>query len=125
MRRLLAAKTLIMYVAGNILRHEYNKEDVIITSPQVALVTEGNFWDLPKLVGKSNYDCVSLDGCTADECPFTSKEQGFFTCDNCLYRMAKRRFADSSFKVVTFSRYAIDPSIARETSVLSSMNLLI
>jgi Rad3-related DNA helicase len=113
-----AGKTVDLYVLGRILEKEYGLEKIVFTSPQVALITEGNLFDLPKLVGKRNYPCLAIAGCTAEECPFTSKEEGFAVCEDCSYRVAKNKFRSSKFGATTFARYVADPSINSETSVL-------
>ena len=113
-----AGKTLDLYVFGRILEKEFGLEKITFTSPQVALIESGNLFDLPKLVGKRNYPCLGIDGCTAEECPFTSKEEGFVVCDGCSYRLARNRFRAAAFGATTFARYVADPSIHSETSVL-------
>lgn len=113
-----AGKSLDLYILGKILEKEYNLSKIIYTSPQVALITEGKLFDLAKLVGKSNYSCSAIPDCTADDCPFTSKEEGFSSCDNCSYRSAKKVFKESDFGATTFHRYLADPSIYSECSAL-------
>lgn len=113
-----SGKSVDLYVLGRILEKEYGLEKIIFTSPQVALITEGNLFDLPKLVGKRNYPCLAIDGYTAEECPFSCKEEGFSVCQDCSYRIAKNKFRDAKFGAMTFLRYSVDPSIYSETSVL-------
>jgi energy-coupling factor transporter ATP-binding protein EcfA2 len=113
-----SGKTVILYVFGRILEKEYGLDKVVFTSPQVALIESGNLFDLPKLVGKRNYSCRGLEGCTAEECPFTSKEEGFAKCEDCHYREARKYFQSAKFGATTFSRYLIDPSINSKTEAL-------
>lgn len=113
-----SGKSVDLYVLGKILEKEYNLAKVVYTSPQVALIESGNLFDLPKLVGKRNYPCLGLVDCTAEECPFTSKEEGFAVCEDCSYRAAKKAFKESDFGAATFHRYLADPSIYSECSVL-------
>jgi len=113
-----SGKTIDLYVFGRIMEKEYGLENVTFTSPQVALIESGNLFDLPKLVGKSNYKCLAIEGCDASECPFTSKEEGFAICGDCPYRKARAKFKASKFGATTFARYVQDPSIYSETSVL-------
>ena len=113
-----SGKTVILYVLGRILEKEYGLDKVVFTSPQVALIESGNLFDLPKLVGKRNYRCLGLEGCTAEECPFTSKEEGFAKCEGCYYREARKYFQASKFGATTFSRYLTDPSIHSKTEAL-------
>jgi len=113
-----SGKSVDLYVLGKILEKEHNLAKVVYTSPQVALIESGNLFDLPKLVGKRNYPCLGLVDCTAEECPFTSKEEGFAVCEDCSYRAAKKAFKESDFGAATFHRYLADPSIYSECSVL-------
>lgn len=113
-----SGKTATLYTAGRILEHEYGVENIVFTSPQVALITEGNLFDLPKLVGKKNYKCCSIAEYTAEECPFRSTESGFASCGGCAYREAKARFKLAKFRATTFARYQADPSIYIENRVL-------
>jgi Rad3-related DNA helicase len=113
-----SGKGTMLYVLGRIFEKEYNLKNITFTSPQVALISSGNLFDIPKLTGKSNYPCLAIKDCFADECPFTSKEEGFSVCGDCPYRLAKAKFKQAKFGATTFSRYAADPSIFMETSVL-------
>lgn len=113
-----SGKGTMLYVLGRIFEKEYNLENITFTSPQVALISEGNLFDLPKLVGKGNYPCLAIKDICADECPFTSKEEGFSICKDCPHRLAKARYKQAKFGATTFSRYSTDPSIFMETSVL-------
>ncbi len=113
-----AGKTACLYVFGRVLEKEYGANRVVFTSPQVALITEGNLFDLPKLVGKRNYKCAAIKDYTAEDCPFSSQEDGFVACEKCLYRHAKYNFMNSGFGAVTFARYSIDPSIYTKTDNL-------
>ena len=113
-----AGKTACLYVFGRYLEKEQNIKKVTFTSPQVALIENGNLFDLPKLVGKRNYKCSAIKDYTAEDCPFTSKEDGFAACDRCKYRLAKQYYKDSDFGAVTFARYLADPSIYTATKVL-------
>jgi Rad3-related DNA helicase len=113
-----SGKTVSLYVFGRMLEKEYNLSKIMFTSPQVALVEAGNLFDLPKLVGKANYTCLGIKNCTAEDCPFTSKESGYAVCEDCPYRIAKANFKDALFGATTFSRYQIDPSIYSKTKVL-------
>lgn len=113
-----SGKTLDLYIFGRILEKEYNTKKVIFSSPQVTLIEQGNLFNLPKLVGKRNYKCLGLPECTAEECPFTAKEEGFGSCDRCSYRRAKAAFKMQDFGAVTLSRYLVDPSIYSKTKCL-------
>lgn len=113
-----SGKTLMLFILGKILEHEYNLHKIIYSSPQVVLVEEGDLLGLPKLTGRRNYPCNALAGCTAEDCPFTSKEDGFLACNNCSYRIAKAAFRDANFAATTFPRYLIDPQIFTETKGL-------
>ncbi len=113
-----AGKGVDLYVFGRVLEKEFGISKIVYTSPQVVLISESNLFDLPKLVGKRNYPCLAIEGCSAEECPFTSKEEGFAVCDQCSYRIAKNAFRNAKFGATTFARYVADPSINSETSVL-------
>lgn len=113
-----AGKTVILYCVGRILEKEFGIGNIVFTSPQVSLIEQGNLFDLPKLVGKSNYSCEAIEGCTAAECPFSSKEEGFVSCDDCTYRMAKRKFHEAKFKATTLARYFVDRTINCDAQVI-------
>ena len=113
-----SGKTIDLFVFGQVMQKEYSLEKVCFTSPQVSLIEQGNLFTLPKLVGKRNYKCLGVDGCTAEDCPFTSKETGFTVCEGCTYRAAKSAFKSAKFGATTFARFSADPSIHTETSVL-------
>lgn len=113
-----SGKTLSIFVFGRVLEKEYNVTNIIYSSPQVSLVTEGNLFDLPKLVGKRNYKCLGIANYTADDCPFRSCESGFVACDRCPYRLAKAKFRQANFKATTLARYQVDPSLYLDTNVL-------
>ena len=113
-----SGKTLDLYIFGKILSQEYNQEKIMFTSPQVALITEGNLFGLPKLVGRSNYKCNAIQGYTAEDCPFSACESGFLACNDCKYRLAKQAFRDAKFGAVTFARYLADPTIYQKTKIL-------
>ena len=55
-----AGKTLDLYIFGKILEKEYFVSNILFTSPQVSLIQEGNLFDLPKIVGKHNYECLGI-----------------------------------------------------------------
>lgn len=111
-------KTLSLIAAGNILIHEYGFGRIIYTSPQVSLIRTGELFGLPKLVGRANYPCIGSEdfiaaGMTADDCPFTARDDGFKACGGCPYRKAKAIFKDACFGATTFSRAQIDPQILK------------
>lgn len=110
-----SGKTLILSSFGNILVKEYGVSRIMFTSPQVSLITSGNLFGLPKLVGRANYPCLGIDGCTADDCPFTEKDDGYAVCVNCPYRKAKRVFGGADFAATTYARFNIDPRIIEST----------
>lgn len=113
-----SGKTLCLYTVGRILEKEFNIKKVAFTSPQVALIETGNLFGLPKLVGKRNYKCNAIKGYTAEDCPFSSKKEGFQACEKCSYRIAKQLYKSQDFGAVTFARYNVDPSIYMETKAL-------
>ena len=113
-----SGKTVSLYVFGRILEKEFGLKKVMFTSPQVALIESGNLFDLPKLVGKRNYKCRAIEGYTAEDCPFSAKDEGFVACEKCSYRLAKYAFKNSDFGAVTFKRYLVDPSIYSVTKGL-------
>lgn len=113
-----AGKTLDCYIFGRILEKEFGLSKIVFSSPQVALIEQGNLFDLPKLTGKRNYPCLAIDKYTAEDCPFSSKEEGFAICEDCPYRIARSKFRMQDFGATTFKRYSIDPSIYTEASVL-------
>ena len=114
-----AGKTLDLVALGNILVKEFGVKKVLFTSPQVALIETGNLFGIPKLVGKSNYKCLGLEGCTADDCIFGGKKSPVWAvCDECPYRGAKSVFNNADFGATTFARYIVDPNIKRETAFL-------
>lgn len=113
-----SGKGLDLYVFGKVLEKEHYISNIIYTSPQVSLITEGNLFDLPKLVGKRNYKCSVIPGYTVNECPFSSSQTRYAACDTCLYRLAKAAFKKSNFKATTFARYQVDPSLYLETKIL-------
>ena len=113
-----SGKTVSLYVFGRILEKEFGLKKIMFTSPQVALIENGNLFNLPKLVGKRNYKCRAIEGYTAEDCPFSAKDDGFSTCEKCTYRLAKYAFKNSDFGAVTFKRYLVDPSIYSETKGL-------
>lgn len=113
-----SGKTAMLFILGKILEHEYKLKKIIYTSPQVVLIEEGDLLGLPKLTGRRNYECIGMHGCTAEDCPFTGREDGFRVCDQCPYRLAKQQFKESDFCATTFSRYITDPNIFTETKCL-------
>jgi ATP-dependent DNA helicase DinG len=113
-----SGKSGILYTFGKILEKEFELKKIIYTSPQVVLIESGTLFDLPRLTGKRNYNCLGLNKCTAEECPFNSKEEGFSVCQECSYRLAKQAFNASDFSAVTLARYLVDPNIYSKTKVL-------
>lgn len=113
-----AGKTLNLYVFGKVLEKEYFVSNILFTSPQVSLIQEGNLFDLSKIVGKHNYECLGISGYTAEDCPFGSREPGFVRCTECPYRIAKAAFKKANFRATTFARYQVDPSLYLETKIL-------
>ena len=114
-----AGKTLDLVAFGNILKEEFGVTKILFTSPQVALIETGNLFGLPKLVGKTNYPCPGLQGCTAEDCLFPGNTPKLWSaCDYCPYNKAKAAFRAVDFGATTFARYLVDPMIRRETAAL-------
>ncbi|MCK9568435.1 hypothetical protein M0R72_05805 [Candidatus Pacearchaeota archaeon] len=109
-----SGKSLDIYATILFLHHELDYNYLTYTSPQVQLVSDqlrAQFPDLPVLVGKGNYKCLVEPTATADDCPFSSSEEGFIQCAMCPYRLDYHTFIESPYGATTFDRYLSDPSI--------------
>jgi Rad3-related DNA helicase len=121
-----AGKSLDLYVLGRYLSEELYLNKTIYTTPQVALANQlgnnGNFGQMPVLLGKRNYKCELNSDIMADNCPFdgwgealkhcwkVNPDSQGKPCSECAYQFARQAFMESKFGATTFARYIVDPS---------------
>jgi hypothetical protein len=130
-------KSLTIYILGKIieeeLREEYNSRKpgmdgergdpfkAIYSNPLVSLTNQlrdNKLFDLPTLVGKSNYKCLAFEGETAEDCPFEGIKPTHAICKKCPYKIAKGIFNSTIFCAETFDRFYLDVKTRYNTKFL-------
>ena len=126
-----SGKTIINRAAGKALLELYPDEikKVVYTTPLKALVyqiEEDEQLGIPVVLGKSNYDCLLLEGLDASDCPFRSASLASRKpkiCNRCPYTRAKYAFRDADLAACTldffiYNRAATDVLIIDESASL-------
>ena len=123
--------SLMLAVTARALLELYPDEikKVVYTTPLKALVyqiEEDEQLGIPVVLGKSNYDCLLLEGLDASDCPFRSAslaKQKPKICNKCPYILAKNQFRYSNLAACTldffiYNRASADILIIDESASL-------
>lgn len=126
-----SGKTIINRAIGKALLELYPGEidKVVYTTPQKSLVHQIEAEEalgIPAVLGRSNYECLLLDGLDASDCPFRSailQKQKPKICNKCPYMLARDSFRFSKFAACTldffiYNRATADVIIIDESSGL-------
>ncbi|MFA6336253.1 MAG: helicase C-terminal domain-containing protein, partial [Bacteroidales bacterium] len=112
-----SGKTEINNIVMKILANECNEDMVLGTTPLIELLKQQRdnplYFDIPCLLGKSNYVCALNPEVNANDCIMRGKKKGKTPsiCRNCEYKIAKEKIDNSPIGWTTFNRYILDPSL--------------
>lgn len=116
-------KSLCCHIGMHILAEEFGEDLVLGTTPLVELVRqygENPKFDIPCLLGKSNYECALNPEFKANDCIYKNSKKKITNsvCRECEYKKAKAKFDNSSMGWTTFDRFMLDPSIKSRVSCI-------